>query len=47
MQFDSTTKKKLSEVATNENTLYRATVRLKADTVDVSERLSANSKKIE
>lgn len=46
IQFSGTTKKKLLEVA-NENTLYRATARIKADTVDVSERLSTNSKKIE
>lgn len=50
IQFNSTIKKKLSEVAANENTLYRATAPtagLKADTVDVSERFSTNSKKIE
>lgn len=46
IQFSGTTKKEFPEVA-NENTLYRATIRLKVDTVDVSERLSTNSKKIE
>jgi len=46
-QSNNTTKKKLSEVAANENTLYRTIVRPKADTADVSERLFTNSKKIE